>query len=48
MGTYACIWMDRSTGDQHAHHQVHIDAATGTVIDTEVKKGEKKKDKKGK
>jgi uncharacterized membrane protein YkoI len=92
--------MDRSTGDQHAHHQhvvkdakvtaeqaiktagenvpgtvveaelekkhgktvwevevfgadgsvteVHIDAATGTVIDAEVKKGEKKKDKKGK
>jgi uncharacterized membrane protein YkoI len=28
--------------------EVHIDAATGNVIDTEVKKGEKKKDKKGK
>lgn len=28
--------------------EVHINAADGTVIDTEAKKGDKKKDKKGK
>ena len=42
------VWEVEVFGADGSVTEVHIDAATGTVIDTEVKKGEKKKDKKGK
>ena len=42
------VWDVEVFGADGSVTEVHIDAATGTVIDTEVKKGEKKKDKKGK
>ncbi|MDF2755155.1 MAG: uncharacterized protein K0S94_740 [Nitrospira sp.] len=42
------VWEVEVFGADGSVTEVHIDAATGNVIDTEVKKGEKKKDKKGK
>ena len=42
------VWEVEVFGADGSVTEVHIDAATGTVIDAEVKKGEKKKDKKGK
>jgi|SRR5688572_5216919 uncharacterized membrane protein YkoI len=42
------VWEVEVFGADGSVTEVHIDAATGTVIDTEVKKSEKKKDKKGK
>jgi uncharacterized membrane protein YkoI len=42
------VWEVEVFGADGSVTEVHIDAATGTVIDSEVKKGEKKKDKKGK
>jgi uncharacterized membrane protein YkoI len=42
------VWEVEVFGADGSVTEVHIDAATGMVIDTEAKKGEKKKDKKGK
>ena len=42
------VWEVEVFGADGSVTEVHIDAVTGTVIDTEVRKGEKKKDKKGK
>ena len=42
------VWEVEVFGADGSITEVHFDAVTGTVIDTEVKKGEKKKDKKGK
>jgi uncharacterized membrane protein YkoI len=42
------VWEVEVFGADGSVTEVHIDAMTGTVIDTELKKGEKKKDKKGK
>ena len=42
------VWEVEVFGADGSVTEVHIDAATGTVIDTEAKKDEKKKDKKGK
>jgi uncharacterized membrane protein YkoI len=42
------VWEVEVFGADGSVTEVHIDATTGTVIDTEVKKDEKKKDKKGK
>ena len=42
------IWEVEILGADGKVTEVHIDAANGTVIDTEAKKDEKKKEKKGK
>ncbi|HET8721172.1 MAG TPA: PepSY domain-containing protein [Nitrospira sp.] len=42
------VWEVEILGADGHVTEVHIDAADGTVIDTEAKKGEKKKEKKGK